>query len=101
MSLYRMQDGTVIDTTKSTNFWTEAEDWNGQNHISRNTGQQWTHQTLYRSRKGRYYVEHFSQYQGSKAHAEWVSPEEAVRWLALNGCAIPDELAHLTEEITD
>lgn len=81
MARYRI-DGTVVDTTKATKVWEEATRWDGRNHISVPTGSQWEHETLYRSRKGRYYLVRQSQWQGSTPYAEWVSEQEAARWLA-------------------
>ena len=101
MARYRMDDGTVVDTDKSQKSWDEATYWDGRNHISKATGDQWTHQTLYKSRKGRYYVVHSSQWQGSRSHVEWVSPEEASRWLLSMDEALPDDLKQHEEEITE
>lgn len=50
---YRMDDGTVVDTDRASDSWAEASYWDGNNHISKATGSQWTHQQLYRSRKWR------------------------------------------------
>lgn len=101
MSKYKMDDGTVIDTDKAQQTWNEDTQWDGNNHISKATGSQWNHQTLYKSRKGRYYVEHTSQWQGSRPHVEWVSNEEAARWLLNNEHKLPADLAHLEDEISE
>ncbi len=101
MSRYRTEDGTVIDTDNATASWEEARDWNGSNHISRATGSQWNHQKLYKSRKGRYYIEHWSQMQGSRAHVEWVSPEEAARWLLHNDETLPADLEKYADEVSE
>ena len=101
MARYRMDGGTVVDTDNSTQHWNEATRWNGNNHISVATGSQWDHETLYRSRKGRYYVEHSSQWQGSLDSAEWVSNAEAARWLLANEHEIPDELATHAEAVSE
>lgn len=101
MSVYRMEDGTVINTEKSKQHWNEATWWNGSNHISKATGSQWNHQTLYESRKGRFYIECDSQWQGVASHVEWVSEEEAVRWLMTNDHEIPERLQHLVEAIEE
>lgn len=101
MSKYRMQDGTVIDTDQSTARWDEATEWDGSNHISRATGSQWLHQVLYRSRKGRYYTLHTSQWQGSRDHIEWVSNEDAARWLLANNRELPDDLRQLEAEVSE
>lgn len=92
MARYRLE-GSIVDTKNAAAYWDEATRWNGNNHISVNTKSQWEHQTLYKSRKGRYYVEHTSQRQGTSPIAEWVSPQEAARWLLLNECEnIPEDL---------
>jgi hypothetical protein len=96
-----MDDGTVVDTDRASNHWNEDTFWDGNNHISRATGSQWNHQTLYQSRKGRYYVESTSQWQGSRDHVEWVSREEAARWLLANEHQLPEDLANLEDEITE
>lgn len=101
MARYRMEDGTVIDTDKAKKYWTESTDWNGSNHISRATGSQWNHQTLYESRKGRFYTENSSDWQGAMSHCEWVSEQEAVRWLLLMDEEIPERLAHLLDQVTE
>ena len=101
MARYRMEDGTVVDTDNASASWSEGTDWDGSNHISKATGTQWNHQTLYRSRKGRYYIEHTSQWQGSRPHAEWVSPQEAARWLLANDEELPEDIAHLAEEVSE
>jgi len=95
MSRYRMDDGTVVDTEKAAQSWSENTRWDGNNHISKATGSQWAHEELFRSRKGRYYVEHTSQYQGSTPHVEWVSREEAARWLLAQDNELPDDLKDL------
>lgn len=101
MSTYRMDDGTVVKTENATQCWDEDTRWNGNNHISIATGSQWEHQTLYRSRKGRYYVVHTSQWESSTPHAEWVSNHEAARWLLANGRELPGDLAGLAEEVSE
>ena len=101
MSRYRMDDGTIVDTKNASRSWDEDTFWNGNNFISRATGSQWTHETLYRSRKGRYYVEHTSQWQGSHDHAEWISNHEATRWLMHNDHDLPGDLASLESEVSE
>ena len=100
MSTYRIE-GTIVKSENSTAHWDEETDWNGNNHISRATGSQWHHQTLYRSRKGRYWVENTSQWQGSMDSAEWVSPQEAARWLLLMGHELPEDLKEVAAEVEE
>ena len=98
---YRMDDGTVVDTERAKESWKEDTQWDGSNHISVATGSQWNHEELYQSRKDRFYVEHSSQWQGSRDHVEYVSNEEAVRWLLANDHTLPECLVHLEDEISE
>ena len=101
MARYQMQDGTVVDTDNATASWGECRDWDGNNHIGRSSRSQWHDQTLYRSRKGRYYLEYCSRVQGKRDHVEWVSPEEAARWLLLNEEDLPEDLAKVAEQVSE
>jgi hypothetical protein len=56
---------------------------------------------LYRSRKGRYYIEYCSAWQGQRDHVEWVSNEEATRWLLHNEHPVPDDLKKLEDEVSE
>ena len=98
MTTYQLDDDTVVDTDRAVATWDEATDWDGSNHISRATGSQWLHARLYRSRKGRFYVEHTSQWQGSRDGVTLLDDAAAVRWLLLNGHEVPEDIAHLVEE---
>lgn len=98
---YRMDDGTVVKTKNSTKSWNEDKRFDGRNHISVATGSQWTHETLYRSRRGRYWIEHESQYQGSTPHAEWISNRAAAQWLLANNHELPDDLKELEQEVSE
>jgi hypothetical protein len=100
MARYRI-DGTVLDTENATAHWDEETDWNGNNQISRATGSQWDHQTLYRSRRGRFYLVHESQWQGSLPHAEWISEQEAARWLLMMEHELPDDLQPFADEVSE
>lgn len=101
MSRYRMEDGSVIDTSLARATYEEDTYWDGHNHCSVVTRSQWAHQTLYCSRKGRYYVEHTSQFQGSTPHVEWVAREEAARWLLANNYELPEDLADLENQVME
>ena len=93
MSKYRMEDGRVLNTDKASAEWEEAINWNGQNFVSRPTGSQWEHETLYRSSKGRYWLEHRSDRPGSRPHAELVTNQRAAAWLLANDHELPQDLA--------
>jgi hypothetical protein len=101
MARYKMEDDTVVNTESATTNWNEDRDWNGSNHIGRSSRSQWHDQTLYRSRKGRYYIEYRSRVQGQMDHAEWISPQAATRWLLLNEYDLPEELKQYEEQVTE
>lgn len=92
MTVYRLDDGKVVDTENATRYWKEDTTWNGSNNVSVHSHSQWDHQTLYRSQKGRYYVEHRSQWSGVMDNVELLSDAEATTWLLLNDDEIPEEL---------
>jgi hypothetical protein len=104
---YRMSDGTIVDTDRASKSWAEDTRFDGRNHISCATGDQWVHERLYRSRRGRYYIVRTSQWQGSSDSAEWVSLEEAARWLLAAAHLeptdpdFPADLRPLVDEVTD
>lgn len=101
MSKYRMDDGTVVDTANATAEYPEQRDFDGNNRIGRSSGSQWHDQTLYRSRKGRYYIETLSRYQGQRDRVEWVSHQVAAAFLSLNDYDIPADLATAVAEISE
>lgn len=95
MSRYRMSDGMVVDTVNATGCW------------PLDVVDEWSQKVLYRSRRGRYYVEHTSQREGCRNGAEWVSNEEACRELLASGCGPEDgedwpaELTELVEQVSE
>lgn len=101
MTTYRLDDDTIVDTDNATAVWQEDTEWDGSNHISRATGSQWEHQTLYRSRRGRYYLVHSSQWQGSTPTAELLSDANAARWLVLMGHPLPEDLSQFEMEVVE
>jgi hypothetical protein len=96
-----MSDGTVVKTENASKVWVEDKNWDGSNWISVATGEQFEHQSLYRSRRGRFYVVHRSDWQGNIPHAEWISNEEAVRWLIANDHELPDDLKELEDIVCE
>lgn len=101
MARYKMEDNKIVDTDKAQTSWDERTEWNGSNHVSVHTGDQWCHETLYKSSKGRYYIVSWSQCQPGKQNAYWISNEGAVAWLVLNEDTIPEDLASIEEEIVE
>ena len=70
-----------LDTAKK---FVEDRNWDGHNHISVNTGSQWDHEVLYRSKGGVYVLQSWSQRQGSQDTWQRISVNEAVEWLLRN-----------------
>ena len=70
-----------LDTAKK---FAEDRNWDGRNHISVNTGSQWDHEVLYRSKGGVYVLQSWSQRQGSQDTWQRISVNEAVEWLLRN-----------------
>lgn len=79
--------------TESAQHWDEAHWWNGSNHISCATGDQWVHETLYRTARGAWILHRCSQWQGSRPSWNRVTASEAAEWLTRNEHPIPDDLA--------
>jgi len=105
MPTYRIEsedgDTTIVRTEKAQQSWDEATYWNGNNHISKATGSQREHETLYLSAKGNYYVEHTNQWQGSTPAAAFVTAQAAVLWLLANDHDLPDALKAHEDEVSE
>lgn len=95
----KLENGRVLDTENSRCKYHEETDWDGSNHISRATGSQWDHQTLYGTRNSGYVLVHTSQWQGSQPSAEMISNEEAAAWLVLMGKDLPKDLVECAKAI--
>jgi len=68
--------------------WVEGCTFDGRNHISCATGSEWDHESLYRTKTGgRWVVRSYSDWQGAPDFYRFVSPEDACRWLVVNGDA--------------
>ena len=81
-----LTDGSGRWFSKDTaDFWKEESDHNGQNWISRATGSQWEHETLYRTKGGRFVLNHWSNWQGSTETYEEIDNDEAAIWFSKNG----------------
>lgn len=94
-------DGIIVDTDLSTAAWEEQTFFNGKNQISVNTHQQWEHEQLFRSKRGRYYIVHTSNWQGSVPSARFIEPKEAAKWLILNDEELPEDLQQFEGEVTE
>ena len=93
-----MIDGVVLDTEKAVRSWEERTYFDGKNSVSVMTGSEWDHQRLHQSRKGRYWLECWSQWQGSRTSARFLSEEAAARWLLFNERPLPPDLQPYADE---
>ena len=91
----------IVDTDRAAQSWDESSFWDGRNHISKATGDQFTHETLYKSAEGRYYIVHSSQWQGSRDHAEEIPPRDAAAWLLQNDHELPEDLAEYEGDVIE
>lgn len=72
-----------FDRDKATS-WNEETYWDGNNHVSKATWNQWDHETLYRTAQGRWVLNWWSQYQGTQESVTYASDDKARQWLLAN-----------------
>jgi hypothetical protein len=93
INVYRFEDdnmGTVekildgwFDADKA-EFVEEATRWNGNNMVSVHTRDQFAHEGLYRTAKGRWVLHRWSQWQGTTPSYEFIPDDAAKTWLLTN-----------------
>jgi hypothetical protein len=93
-------DGVVLDSGRAERVWEE------DSTDDQGTENQNDHEMLYLSSKGRYWIESWSDSQGSCPSARVVTDKEAATWLLLNGYdpdddTIPPDLRALMAEIVE
>ena len=101
MARYKTDDGKILNSDLAAQSWTETRKFDGSNMISCATGSQWVHETLYRSRKGSYWIETESQWQGAMPSGRQISQAEAVTWLVLNNYECPSNLVSTLNEVEE
>lgn len=74
-------DGRWFDRDKAAVLAEEGTRWDGRNHISRATGDQWLHEQLMRTASGAYVLCRWSDWQGTRASYEVIGEHEASRWV--------------------
>ena len=84
MKRQAIDGGKWFDLESATKF-AENTRWDGRNHISVATGDQWSHEDLYRTAGGRWVKNSYSQWQGSSETWEEINEAEAAEWLVSNG----------------
>ena len=78
----------------------ESTRWNGNNHISRETGSQWDHVWLWLTAGGTWVLNAWSQYQGSLETYEQIGESEALKFIVRNNCTV-DELRDTIRKSVD
>lgn len=76
-------DSRWFDVESATKYAEETY-WNGSNNISVATGNQWNHETMYKTATGNWVLYSSSQWQGSSESYESLTLAEAVPWLIKN-----------------
>lgn len=83
MKRQALTDGRWFNKDNAKRFCEETW-WNGNNHISHATGTQFEHESLYRTKSGRWILHNWSQWQGSSESWSEVSDSAAAKWLVIN-----------------
>lgn len=81
-------------------YYEEKTSHDGRNFISRATGGQWNHEGLYLTASGKWILNSWSNYQGSKETYEEITPEDAARWFSKQSFQ-EDEIPESLKEIID
>jgi hypothetical protein len=87
MAKYNIE-GSEVDTERASESW--GDRLNDGSNVSKYTGSATHRATLYRTRRGRYFLEHRSP--DETAWAEWLSPERAAQFLTCNNYHLTDVL---------
>jgi hypothetical protein len=66
---------------ESADSWDEGTRWDGSNHVSLATGGQWEHERLFRTAGGRWVLNHWSQWQGTRETYRFIDVDQARDWL--------------------
>jgi hypothetical protein len=95
MTVYTMNDGKDVNTEHAVQVWNELTIHHESIHFGAATGYSTDHQKLYRSNRGCFWLEYWSDSVAEK-RARYLSSAEAVRWLRNNHCELPDDLQDFT-----
>lgn len=73
----------------------------GRNWISKATGSQWEHESIYVTKSGKFILNHYSNLQGSRETYELISKEDAAAWFAKQGFSDDDIPKIFRKEVAD
>lgn len=76
-------DGKWFDTNSAKQF-EEDTYFDGHNFISKATGSQWDHETLWKTAKGSWVKQSWSQRQSDRETWEFIEEQEVAQWLIQN-----------------
>ena len=71
--------GMWFDSEKA-DCYNEETFHDGRNFISKATGSQWEHEAIYVTKSGKFILNNWSNYQGSRESYELISKTQAARW---------------------
>lgn len=86
VNIYRLDefDGKVLEgwfDPKASESFEEATRWDGNNSVSVVADSKYGHEELYRTKKGRWVLNRWSQWQGVEETYEFIGDEHAREWL--------------------
>lgn len=73
--------GQWFDAEKA-EIYKESTFHDGRNWISKATGSQFAHEAIYVTKSGKFIINHWSDYQGTRETFELISTEDAAAWFA-------------------
>jgi hypothetical protein len=97
MNRVSLGDGKWFDLDKAVKL-EEGKWFDGRNRISRATGSQWLHESLYYTRKGNWVINRWSQVQGDRETYALISLSEVGNWVIAQEMD-DDKLAGLPEPV--
>ena len=91
MKRIALTDGTGqwFDADKAS-LYEEDTFHDGRNFISKATGSQWEHEFIYVTKSGKFILNHYSNFQGSRETYELISKEAAAAWFTKQGFSDDD-----------
>ena len=91
--------GKWFDIDKAEKF-SDASYWDGSNNVSKSASQ-YNHHALYRTASGKWVLNFWSQWQGTRETYEEITDQEAAEWFAINEYDdddIPEELLNVVKD---
>lgn len=90
MNRIALKDGGWFNPDRAERF-VECTYFDGKNYISKATSDQFRHEALYRTRKNRWVLKAWSDWQGTTPSWTEISADHALSWLIKNEHELPPE----------